>query len=126
MARNGFSPDSAAMPLNDVLDDDQADARALELILIMQAAELSKEVASGVAIKTNAIIPDEKDLFGLVGIDANLDKGDGTFARVFESIAEQIDQDLPNHGEVPGRFRKGRNLPGHFAIGSQRLQFVAH
>ena len=54
----GFDPDLAAMPLNDPLDQSQADAGAFELFLPMQPLKYTEEFIRVSHIETDAVVFD--------------------------------------------------------------------
>src|SRR5688572_24818680 len=71
----GLGPDSAAVTLDDPLDDRQANARAVIFLGPMQALEDAEELVSVAHVKAYTIIFDEVDQFRgfLAGTAPNLD-----------------------------------------------------
>lgn len=75
-----FGPDSTPMPVDDALDDGEADTCALEFPFRMQGLKDAEEPIGVLHIEPDAVVLDEIDIVGLTDLTADGDQGGGSMA----------------------------------------------
>ena len=77
-----FRPGPAAVPVNDALDIGQPDARALELVLAVQALKHAEQFVGISRIETRAVVANEDHRFAVAaGSATDFDFGLGASCR---------------------------------------------
>src|SRR5215510_1332320 len=75
----------------------------------MQSLEDAEELVCILHVETNPIVPNDESVLSDDGLAFDIDLGKVTVARVFNSIAEQVDENLTKQGRVPVRVRESSN-----------------
>src|SRR6185312_14895987 len=89
-----LGPDTAAVALNDALDDRQAHARSFELRLRMQALEHAEQLARVLHLETDSVVTHEVEGLAAPALTIDLDDGRIALPRELECIGQQIHQHL--------------------------------
>src|SRR5262249_20711597 len=87
-------PDAAAVAGDDAMGDREADARALELICIVEALESTEELLRALDRKARAIVAHEIDALAVFVTHADLDHGIFSLARELPGVLEKLGQGL--------------------------------
>ena len=87
-----FTPDPAAMTLDDTLYCGQADPCTGEIVRFVQTLERFEEIGCHVHIKTGTIIAHKKDPFAFILENPEFYYGLGKLFRIFPGIAQQVFQ----------------------------------
>src|SRR4051794_23729648 len=90
----GFGPDGSAVLADDAIDSGEADAGAFELVGTVETLENTEKFIGVFHVETNTVIANE-DCGVPVELDGtDFDNGDATGAGVFDSVGQQIGEDL--------------------------------
>src|SRR5205823_3735271 len=91
-----FGPNPSAVPLDDPVDDRQADAGTLEILTAVHSLKHPEELAGVFHVEAGPIIPNKVGwtLDGIGLKDANFDPGLFVLARVLDGVTQEVDEDL--------------------------------
>src|SRR5436309_12758205 len=90
------------MPLDDPVDDGQADAGTLEILAAVHPLKHPEELAGVLHVEAGPIVPNKVG-WAPAGIgleDANFDPGMFALARVLDRVTQEVDEDLFEQGGV--------------------------
>src|SRR5947208_15766960 len=84
------------MPLDDPVDDGQADAGTLEILAAVHPLKHPEELAGVLQVEPGPIVPNKVGwaLGGIALEDANFDPGMFALARVLDGVTQEVDEDL--------------------------------
>jgi hypothetical protein len=117
-----LGPDAATMLANDELHRGQADPRAFEILVPVQALKDAKEFVFVLHVETHAIVTNEEDSLSLLLKISDLNNGALARTGELERIGNQVLKNLLNQNGIALGGGKVRNLPGHRPAFSIRLQ----
>ncbi len=96
----GLHPDSAAVAMDDALRNGKPDAGALEFLGRVQTLENAEKLVGIGHVETAAVVVYRVDQLSLLPTTFHLDEGLLLFARVFEDVRKQVDENLLKQGDV--------------------------
>ena len=95
LIRLTLRPDPPAVPLDDPLDDRQADAGAFEFVRGMQPLENAEQLADVPHVEAGAVVTHEEHGFAVHFVATHFDDRRIALPRELESVGEQVRQHLP-------------------------------
>src|SRR5689334_12408714 len=105
----------------------QADAGTFEFIVPVEALEYTEEFVHVLHVKSDSVVADEDgDFSGELPRRADLDTRLGPRRRELDRVREQVHEDLPQHGRVPGDVRQRANCPRDRLCLQVKTQIVNH
>src|SRR6266567_2309953 len=100
LVHRGFGPDTAAMLAHDAVHRSQAHAGPLKLFSPVQPLEDAKQFASVFHAEPDTVIADKHGHLAVhLGV-ADFDDDGGARAGVFDSVGEEVGQDLPHQARI--------------------------
>src|SRR5439155_2532259 len=123
MIRGRLRPGPPAVAVNDPLHGSQANARSIELALLVQALERGKQFVGVSHIEARAVVSHEVRLLLAVGAPES-DRGVWFTRGEFPRVAEQVLQHDAEQMDVAGGAQPRLDLPGHLPIGMGRLKIL--
>src|SRR6266704_6040167 len=106
-----FRPGAPAMPIDDTANIGKSDTGAFEIRGAMEPLEDAKQLVGITWIEADAVIANEDDVFGLAGAAAELDARDFPRAGIFNGVADQVYEYLPQQGRIGFDFGQFGNEP---------------
>src|ERR1700691_4886495 len=125
-AGRGFDPDAAAMVLDHLFDDGEADAGARILVALVQALEDQEYALKIFLLDADAVILDQEVPEFFLGRGGNADEGSFAVAAELERVADHVLEQLVDLGTVGGDLRKRPALDRVAAFGYLALQIGEH
>src|SRR6266568_4513077 len=100
LVHRGFGPDAAAMLAHDAVHRGQAHAGPLKLFSPVQSLEDTKQFVCVFHAEPDTVIADKHGHLAVhLGV-ADFDDGGGARAGVFDSVGEEVGQDLPHQARI--------------------------
>src|SRR5690349_16959862 len=106
-----FRPGSATVAINDATDVCQSDASSFKLLCPMEPLKHAPEFICVLLIETDSIVANEHAGLALDRARPDLNASRIATASVFQSIAQKIDDCLPEQESVSMDGWQGANLP---------------
>ena len=122
---HAFRPCPAAVAANDAQDIGQANARALELFLTVQALKHAEQLVSILGIKTRAIVANRDDRLAVDARSAlDFDFGQRPPSGKLHSIGDQIDKNETQQGTIRSHRWQWADFPRNVSPLQIRLKFA--
>ena len=96
----GVGPGAAAMAVNDAADVGEANAGAFELVFSMEALKDTEELVGISHVKSDSVVGDRKNEFGLGGLGSDFNNGGLPAGAVFDRVGDKIDPHEAKHGGI--------------------------
>ena len=112
----GFRPDAAAVFVHDALDRGQADARAFEFVLPMQALKNAEEFVGKARIEPRTVVADKKYGPFFFFPASHLDDRAGYPPRELDGVRKEIGKHLAKQHRVSFHFWESGDFPMNRAV----------